>query len=227
MPSPAPPAAPCRAPRALPPRRPRARAGPAAPPPLLRGRPHNNKPARTAGRGGQGARPESWPGESPACAEQWGPGILRGKRTRALWRRRLAPGVRGLVERGASSAHPDPWMPPAGARTVQPSPSQLSCLAGRSGRPGSLHGAHISRAPAGCQAQKPPSVSPHSAEPRNNHQTISEGDKCDGSSRGPRDGDPGRVVVVWLLRTGHFTGNPKDERWAKLSRKECAQGFRF
>ncbi|CAK7303204.1 hypothetical protein VULLAG_LOCUS10251 [Vulpes lagopus] len=53
---------------------------------------------------------------------------------------------------------------------------------------------------------------PHTTQSRetSDHQIISESGQCHESSRGPHDGDLGRVVVVWLMRTGHLPGDPED-----------------
>lgn len=94
MPSPAPPAPPCRAHSALPTRRQRARASPSThPAPIFAAGALaiTNPGARLRGDGrggqrrtgereerGQGTRPHNGTGASPDCEELWGPQVLRG-----------------------------------------------------------------------------------------------------------------------------------------------------
>lgn len=233
MPSPASPAPPCRAHSALPPRRPRARASPSMrPAPLFAaGALTITNPGarlRGDGRGGQrrtgeGAGPREGRARgrsadlerAPPTRSGGDPKSCREKRTRTVWSRQLRRGARGFMGLRAGPLRPSPWLSPAAARMVRPSPfppcsvKALTFLV-------HLLGASSRNTP---QWGTPPL---HRTEKQVTNKSlqrmtilrvmkVQEGHvmvTC-------------REVVLGLPRTGHLSQDPKDEgvgKWAKCAK---------
>lgn len=216
MPSPAPPAAPCRAPTGT--RRP---GGTPAPPPRAPAQ-QQTRAHGGAGRGGQGAQPESRrPGESPACAEPCG-----GRGLELIGAGGWLGGTWSRADRCRPRAS-RPWDATFEGKDGAPLP--LAALpAERSGRPSPLHGPHVSGAPAGCQVQNPPQRGrplSRRAEKQVTTRSFQGSDKRDEISRGPRDSNRGRGLEASLLRTGHLTGDPKDGRVGEVTPEGVCTGF--